>query len=382
MMLAKKSYGFLFLLVTTVFFDSSIIHANNESLKKPLVFLQKSESVTLSNAVSVSGTIEASQNVNLSFRLPGVLSPYIPEGSDCKNDNKHKSIDIADDNQTVQQGDCLAALSTTNIDTEIDQLQKKVEIYKASYLRNKKLAAAKHVSQQVLEQSELNYRRAETDLDLQKNNKMHKMIIRAPFSGKLGERKIDPGTSISPFTAVFNVYSPDALEVNVLLTAEQSSKIQPGSGCKIALSSKPSTTVIKGTVDSISGEALPNTELFPVNLFVSTQDHNLKPGMLVDIRIFPKAADAKLTVQRIPYSALFPPEPDQDNGLTMRHSLGSASVFVYDPKSHVVDQKHVKVYKIDNKYAYIEHGLPAGASVVYAGEMIRSGMQVQAEYRT
>ncbi|WP_105102370.1 efflux RND transporter periplasmic adaptor subunit [Microbulbifer pacificus] len=186
-------------------------------------------------------------------------------------------------------------------------------------------------------------------------------IIRAPFAGQLGLRNISLGSLVSPTTEITTLQDISRLKLDFTVPERQLSAISGGMKVEAVSQAYPDR-IFNGEVMIVEARVDPQTRAFTVRARLDNPDRQLKPGMLLRVRIISNAREA-LT---IPEAALVPLAGDQ-------------SVFVVEKTQggHVVRQRDVEIgHRYPGKVEVLA-GLSRGDLVVTRGTLnVRDGQAV------
>jgi RND family efflux transporter MFP subunit len=346
--------------VLVVCLISSPLHANDAARS---VFVSKIKPITYVKQISVTGVIKAYQDIHLKFRLPGKLTGFIPDDIKCQNRHSDQPLPIADELQNVEKGDCLAALDMRKINIEIKQQKSTQAYFKKEYDRNATLKQSSMIEEAKLDQLQYQYETAKNKLQALEEEK-NRMVIRAPFAGQIYQRSSEPNESINAFTTVLSIYNPKYLVINLLLSPEDITQVEPGNPCDISIESQHHSKKIAGIIERIGHQTIENTELFPVRIRITTNDSKLiKPGLLATVSIKnSKSAERKL--YSIPFSSLRPHTNSEAHTTSKKNYF---NVLTLNQQTHTVEKKEVQVIFVDRRRAYVEAQLNPDNTILLSG---------------
>lgn len=124
-------------------------------------------------------------------------------------------------------------------------------------------------------------------------------VIRAPFAGVIGERSVNVGQYVQPFTKVASLYAPDPLRLELTVPEANIGGVKPEQPVVFTVSAFGDET-FTGTVKYISPNVRPTTRDMVIEAFCPNADLRLKPGMFVVARL----ETAEKTLPVVPTSAL------------------------------------------------------------------------------
>jgi len=292
---------------------NSTIAGNSGS---PVVSRATARTGTLTNGAVSSGKLEALNAANIVPKTSGkAASILVDVGSEVKEGDLLLTLDAAD---LVALVDLSAAqldkVRNSDLPSQENQAQlnlantgasyKKAE---ADYQRNKQLADAAAISKQQLEQSEKDYLQAKAAYEAAQNSlsilenatipetirqceaqlskaraDYENTVIKAPFSGIVTARNINPGEMASPSTPVISLVNLDTVLVQANVSEDQINKIKVGQELQVKIGSVQQEP-FKGTVTNIALAANSSTKAYPVKVQIQNPGHILKPGMFTEV---------------------------------------------------------------------------------------------------
>ncbi len=187
--------------------------------------------------------------------------------------------------------------------------------------------------------------------------------LRAPMSGYIAKRSIEPGDTATPGHPVFEIVQMDPLEVNVGVPETDVRLVRVGQKAIITVPAIPGK-VFEGTVRIINVSADPATRTYMTRISVPNHERLLRVGMVAEATI---RGDQTITMTTLPGDAV------------VRDPQGATQVFVYYPDQKRVYAKRVEIGAIVNKNVEIKSGLSGNELIVLAGQSkLRNGLMVSA----
>ena len=110
--------------------------------------------------------------------------------------------------------------------------------------------------------------------------------IRAPFSGVVVSRSLDPGAYISPGSGVpiMTIAELDHIAVIVNVSEASMGTVRRGSTANVTVDAYPGR-VFKGTVGRMAGGVDPDTRTVQLEVDLDNKDHALRPGMYARVQL-------------------------------------------------------------------------------------------------
>ncbi|PYV54007.1 MAG: efflux transporter periplasmic adaptor subunit [Acidobacteria bacterium] len=302
------------------------------------------------NTIGVIGTMEAVHGVTVSADLPGTVAKINFESG-----------------KSVQAGDILVELDTRQERAQLASLQAQHELSSLNYDRAKNLSNAGVVSRQDYDRANADQRQTEANVAEVKAT-IERKIIRAPFSGILGLRKVNLGQYLAAGAPIVSLQSLDPIYVDFGIPQEAALKVQVGRQLVVTSDDLPGRE-FRGQVTALDSLVDQTTRNIQVQATLRNPGGKLKPGMFVQVDATSGAPGNFVT---LPASAIsYAPYGD--------------SVFVItdmkDPKGQTyrgVRQQFVKVGPARGDQVAILSGVKPGEEVVTSGVFkLRNGAAVQ-----
>jgi HlyD family secretion protein len=275
------------------------------------------------DAVAATGTLEAVETVDVGTQVSGVLKEL-----------------HADFNSIVRQGQVIARLDPSLIQTQVEQNRANVERAEADLERlrvgladaRQKLERAKQmwekqlVPRTELETTEVNVKSAEAqirsaqaavtqaraNLNQQQVNLQH-TVIKAPIDGIVIARNVDVGQTVAASMSAPTLYilAADLTKMQVLANIDEADvgRMRPGQAVTFRVDAYPTDT-FTGTVQQVRLQpaVVQNVVVYSTVIAVPNLQLKLKPGMTANVNI---EIARRSDVLRVPSAALrFRPTPD------------------------------------------------------------------------
>ncbi|KHT64217.1 hemolysin secretion protein D [Photobacterium gaetbulicola] len=272
---------------------------NSESpaeTKEPVVRPAMTEIVSFSSTseMSLSGTVQAAQQADLSFRASGRLVKVLVKEGD-----------------QVKQGDLLAKLDPKDAETNLNSARIEMRNMQTEYQRAKSIfESSQAISKSQLEEIEVRFRLAQHRLD-EAERRLEETHLLAPFDGIISRKHRNTHVLVQANENILSIHDLTDMEVVIdvperlmLKEDQQSPKIMAQIP---ALQGKQFELALK----TYSTKPDPVTQTYSVTLgFVALNDTVVLPGMMV--RVIP--ADDKQAVSTsitVPLSAILPDNQGQ-----------------------------------------------------------------------
>ncbi len=279
------------------------------------------------------GTLSPVQGVTLTAEVGGILSEILVEnGAGVKKGDVLFILDATQEKAELASAVALLRLARLNLDRSKGLLQKKI-----------------------IAVSELDSAQAEFEADQARVDNLQaiidKKIIRAPFDGKIGIRKVNLGQTIKQSDELIPVHQSDPIFVDFAVPQTRLAKIHVGQSLRVESDGLEEPAL--GKITAINPMVDESTRTAMVQGLLDNPGDKLRPGQFarVDV-IFPE----KQTVVSVPGTAIV-------------HQAYGDLVFVVveEEGKQVVRQQFVQVGMRRGDFVEIVKGLSAGDRVVSAG---------------
>ena len=287
---------------------------------------------TLESSVRAIGTLTAEASATLRAEIPGqVLAVHFREG------------------EPLDQGAKLYSIEATVLEAEVNEARANVNRSESALKRAEGLRA-----KQLISGTDYDAARANYDVDVARlrssSAKLTKTVIRAPFAGFAGLRRINVGDYATVGQELVDVVQLDPLRVDFSVPETLLPKVKSGLGVEITVDAYPDE-VFAGTVIAVAPKADVEGHSLEVRASLPNEALMLRPGLFVRISI---SLGANPNAIVIPEQAIWP--------------IGqNKTVFVVNDGT--AEQRVVTIGERQPGFVEITDGLNAGEVIVTAGQM-------------
>lgn len=315
------------------------------------------------------GTLTAIQGVDVATEVSGIVTAYYFEsGNDVQKGAKLVELDTS-----VEQAD-LASDEATLQEALID------------FDRQSKLVKTGAVSQSVLDETIA--KRDSAAAAVQKNKAQIALKnITAPFSGRLGLRKVEKGQYISPGQSLVWLQSLDPIWIDFPIPEGDVAKLKIGSPIELKVDAYPNE-VFKGEVEAFDARVNQDVRTLMVRGRLPNPDHRLLPGMFANVAVLVGEPKEMVIVPRTAVTyGLYgdsvwvvketPPEPVPASGVPVAEAATASvettgSTKPADPPAEptlIADRRFVRVGPTEDETVAILEGVSAGEQVITSGQL-------------
>lgn len=346
-------------------------------------------------SVSASGSVEANVTALTAFQVGGrVARVFVEEG------------------QYVRQGQILAELDRADFQNAFDTAAGQAAAAAATALQ-----AKNGVRAQELEQSRINFERAQDEYQREKYLYDHQSLaandfqkfettyldakqrydmaregarveekaatsgqshaadaqfsearkhlddceLRAPISGFIGMKKVNVGDTVSPGSAVFSVLDLDPVKVRVGIPEAEIGNVREGARAVVTIPSLDNQR-FEGKVEAVGVSADSVSRTFTTKIAIPNPTHVLRAGMISESRVYGSAMIDVLTVPAV---------------AVVRDPRGLPFVYAYDGTRQRVFARRVEVGDLVDDEVELRTGLKPDDQIVIAGQQnVHEGSQV------
>jgi membrane fusion protein (multidrug efflux system) len=286
----------------------------------------------LETTVEAVGTVLSDASATLRAEVPGqIVEQHFEEG------------------EQVSKGDPLFSIEATILEAELNEAKANVEQSEAAYNRAQELVGNQLVSATEFDNARAGYNVAIARLH-SAEARHAKTVIRAPFDGFTGLRRINVGDYATIGQEVVNVVRLDPLRVDFSVPETLLAQVQPGLRINVSVGAFPGAT-FEGQVTAVD----PQIDVAGHNLAVRARlpnpDLTLRPGLFAQVSV---SLAVKPNAILVPEQAIWP--------------IGQAKT-VYVIEDGTVARRDVILGDRKPGYVEVTSGLAAGEEIVVAGQM-------------
>lgn len=263
------------------------------------------------------------------------------------------------DGQYVRRGDVIAELSRSQESAGLNEAQARLteaqqQLARLRQLQERGFATNARVDEQV---GMVNAARAQAG---SAQAQIGDRIIRAPFSGVVGLRRISPGATVTAGTEIATISDLSQIKLDFSLPETYLSAMRTGQAIEAQAAAYPGE-IFRGSVESIEATVDPITRSVTVRAMLPNPDTRLKPGMLLSVSVLANPR----TVLAVPELALV---AERDRSFV--YKIDSESTALKTPVEVGIRQEGM---------VEVRRGLAAGDRIVSEGTIkVRDGGKIRA----
>ena len=286
----------------------------------------------LESTVEAVGTVLADASATLRAEVPGqVVERHFEEG------------------EAVTRGDPLFSIEATILEAELNEAKANVEQSEAEYNRAQELTKKQLISATDFDNARASYNVAVARLN-SANSRFSKTVIRAPFDGFVGLRRINVGDYATVGQEVVNVVRLDPLRVDFSVPETLLARVRPGLRIHVTVGAYPDE-VFEGVVTAVDPQIDVAGHNLDIRARLPNPDLKLRPGLFAQVSVsLAVRPDAIL----VPEQAIWP--------------IGQAKT-VYVIEDGTAKRRDVTIGDRKPGYVEVTSGLVVGEEIVVAGQM-------------
>lgn len=290
------------------------------------------------------GTLRAVQGVTLTAELGGVL----------------RSIDV-ENGAVVEKGQILMKLDTTQEEADLASAEARLRLAQVNLERSKGLLEKRIIPPSDYDAALAAFDEARAH-EANLRATIAKKIIRAPFSGKVGIRRVNLGQTIKSGEELIPLHQSDPIYIEFAVPQTRLALIHTGQTLRVV--SDGLDQPVAGTVEAINPVIDETTRTARVQGLLHNPEDRLRAGQFALVDVILPGEEAVIA---IPSSAV------------LAQAFGD-SVFVVEEgeKGSVVRQQFVQLGERKGDFVQVVKGLSAGDRVVSAGAFkLTNGARVE-----
>ncbi|RUO34154.1 efflux RND transporter periplasmic adaptor subunit [Aliidiomarina sanyensis] len=286
------------------------------------------------------GTAQARESVDIMARVSQTVREiYFSDGDD------------------VEEGQLMVQLSDREERARVQELEFRLAENRRQLNRLRELAQENAASRSMIEEQEVRVEQTSAELEVARS-RLEEMTIHAPFSGKVGLRKVSPGQLVRPGDVITTLDTITPIFVDFSVPELHLTSLRPGQRV-IALSAAYPGREFIGEIVSLGSRVDPVTRSISIRAAIDNENRELRAGMLLRIQL-ERRVDHTLMV---PESAVIPIRTEQ-------------YVFIVNDEGRAV-RTQVEVGRRQPGWVEIRDGIQEGDMVIVEGTIrVRDGLPV------
>jgi len=261
------------------------------------------------------------------------------------------------DGERVRRGQVLVQLDDAQARADVSAAQAALTESESQYERSRELLSTGAVSKSQFDQLEATLKANRARLNAA-TARLEDTVIRAPFSGNVGLRRVSVGTLISPGDVITTLDDTSVIKLDFSVPENFLATLREGLAVRATAPAFPGRS-FAGKVSSIDSRVDMNTRSVTVRALLANEDGALRPGMFLNVSLANDEREALV----IPEEALTPEAERQ---------------YVFVVNEGRAERREVRIGGRRPGSVEVLAGLEAGERVVVEGtQKVRDGAPVQ-----
>ncbi|MBW8245139.1 efflux RND transporter periplasmic adaptor subunit [Muricauda oceani] len=215
--------------------------------------------------ISISGTLEADEQVEIRSEISGVV-----ESINFKEGSK------------VSEGQVLLKVNDIELRAQLSKALTAKRLASENERRAKLLLEKQAISQEEYDIAGADYQSASAEAELIEAQ-LSKTIIRAPFSGTIGLRSISKGTYVTPTTVIAKLVNTDELKITFSVPEKYASQVNVGT--ILTFTTSDSREQYSATIYAIDPEVDIATRTLRMRAIMDNRENKLYPGAYANVQL-------------------------------------------------------------------------------------------------
>jgi membrane fusion protein (multidrug efflux system) len=318
--------------------------AGGRSSAPAFVTLAPVRSERISQKLEALGNARANESVDISTKISNIVTAVTFR-----------------DGERVKRGHVLVQLDNAQARADVAAAQAAVTESESLYNRSRELLDTQALSKSSFDQLEATLKANRARLGAA-SARLEDTVIRAPFSGRVGLRRVSVGTLISPGDVITTLDDTSVIKLDFAVPENFLASLREGLAIRATAPAFPGRT-FAGSVSSIDSRVDIATRSVTVRALLTNEDGALKPGMFLNVSLANDEREALV----IPEEALTPEAERQ---------------YVFVVTDGRVSRREVRIGGRRPGSVEILAGVVAGERVIVEGtQKVRDGAMVRATER-
>lgn len=289
----------------------------------------------------LSGQLEAETSVAVSFGVPGSVERV-----------------LVDEGQAVAKGQVMATLDAGSLKDQLAMSQAKADQAEDAWARMEPMHRGGTLAEVRWVEVETGRDQARSSVSMARRN-LEDAVLRAPLSGLVARRSIQPGERALPGSSAFTIVQTGTMLSTFPVAEKDIARVRKGMAARVVVAA--TGTRVEGVVREIGVEADPFTRTYKVKVALPNPGGVLKVGMVSQVR---------LTVPGAAPTPIVPPASVQVDAQGRRYA--------WVVTDSVIHRRELRTGALVQEGIAIDSGLETGETVVASGTpMLSEGLRVQ-----
>ena len=272
----KFEFTIGFLVILALAFFSFSAFAAKQEIPPTIVKTVVVEQENFQDTISAVGTLVALNGITLSPNVAGrVTSIYFHSG------------------EYVKKGTPLLEIFPDIVKANLKKAKAQLENDETNYNRYLKMYEKGFIDKSSLDKYKAQYDMSKAEVDSQ-SSQLDQYMVKAPFTGKLGIRRVSIGNYVTPGVDITSLQAIDPIRVNFSIPQKYLGFLSMGD--VVSITSDAFADEYFGKINAINSIVNENTRTIDVQAQIPNPEHVLIPGTFVEVNIKIKTPKPVLTI--------------------------------------------------------------------------------------
>ena len=293
----------------------------------------------IENTIKVTGAVQANEAVELRSEISGKIEKiFFKEG------------------QRVKKGEALLTINDDEILAQVERLKYTQKLNEEIEYRQRQLLEKQAISREEYDIALTTLNTTQSDLK-EREARLSKHKLVAPFNGIIGLRQVSEGSYISPNDLIANIYNVNPIKIEFSVPGKYSELVNAGD--KIVYKVEASEKNFEGTIYAVEPKIDPRTRTLTIRAISNNDDGVLIPGQFANIDYI---LDVIPTALMVPSESVIP-------------EMNSHKIYLC--KNGLASEVQVEVGLRTEKEVQVITGISPGDTVITTGILqMREGLKV------
>lgn len=327
------------------------------------------ERTTFEDVLELNGEVGALNDATLSAEASGTVLSIAEQGAFVEAGQTVARLESGEEQAAVAQAQAQLETARSRLALAEDRYQRQAPLYRDSIISALEFEQVRSERNQ----ARAAVRQAEAQLASAKE-RLANTRVRAPFSGTVEARFVEPGEQISPGQQVARIVDIERVEVTANVPERYANDIERGQSVTVEFDTY-GTGPRRGQVTFVGNTIDPDSRTFPVEVEIANPDRRLKPEMSGRMLLPTRTIEDALV---IPRTAVERDEEGTNVYVVNRRDSAGTPVPVVDVRSITMGPAY-------EEKAVALSGLEAGQELIVSGTSnIATGdtVRVTQQYQT
>ncbi len=262
------------------------------------------------------------------------------------------------DGQMVKKGDIIATLEQREEQAQFKAARVQLAEHERELARLKSLLENKAASVREYDERQTQMKLTQQQVR-EMEARLEDRIVRAPFDGVLGVRRVSVGALVRPGDTITTIDNIEKIKLDFNVPATHITSLKSGVVIEARTEALGDKTFM-GQIESVDTRIDPVTRTVLVRAIIPNTDHALRPGLLMRVTLMKNARDALVVAEE---------------SVTQRQN--THAVWVINPETDTVEQRAITVGIRRPGIVEVTSGLKEGELVVVRGvNRVQEGQKV------